>query len=101
MALAGTSKYVPTRRSANFVAETSGTQLAVIGANLGLSNGNRVFYRVIAVDGLGNRSGPSDFIEAPRPVLVSQPVLTAKVGFGISLCSRIPAMAGAICEPVS
>jgi hypothetical protein len=80
MAVAGTSKLVSTRRPPNFVAETSGTELAVIGANLGLSNGNRVYYRVVAVDGQGNRSGPSDFIEAPRPMLVSQPVETAKAG---------------------
>ena len=80
MAVAGASKHVSARRSANLVAETSATELAVIGANLGLSNGNRVYYRVVAVDGQGNRSGPSDFIEAPRPLLVSEPVVIAKVG---------------------
>ena len=80
VAVAGTSKEVSTQRSANFVGETSGTELAVIGANLGLPKGNRAYYRVVAVDGQGNRSGPSDFIEAPRPLLVSQPVSTAKIG---------------------
>ena len=82
MAIAGASKAVSAQRSANFVAETSETQLAVIGANVRLPNANRAYYRVVAVDGQGNRSGPSEYVEAPRPLLVSQPVLTAKVGSG-------------------
>jgi hypothetical protein len=34
----------------------------------------------VAVDGKGNRSGPSDFAEAPRPLLWSRPVTAARVG---------------------
>jgi len=52
----------------------------VIGADVDLPNANRAYYRVVAVDEKGNRSGPSDFVEAPRPILYSRPVTTAKVG---------------------
>jgi hypothetical protein len=45
-----------------------------------LPNANRAYYRVVAVDEKGNRSGPSDFAEAPRPVLWSRPVTAARVG---------------------
>src|SRR5262249_15732949 len=38
------------------------------------------YYRVVAVDEKGNRSGPSDFAEAPRPILWSRPVTAARVG---------------------
>jgi hypothetical protein len=34
----------------------------------------------VAVDEKGNRSGPSDFAEAPRPLIWSRPVTAAKVG---------------------
>ena len=34
----------------------------------------------MAVDEQGKRSGPSDFAEAPRPILHSRPVTDAKVG---------------------
>jgi hypothetical protein len=67
-------------RPANFVAEVSATEAAVIGAGVKLPNANRAYYRVVAVDGRGKRSGPSDFAEAPRPVLYSRPVTAAKVG---------------------
>ena len=53
---------------------------AVIGADLKLTNANRAFYRVVAVDEKGKRSGPSDFAEAPRPILYSHPITDAKVG---------------------
>jgi hypothetical protein len=52
----------------------------VIGADIKLTNANRAFYRVVAVDEQGNRSGPSDYAEAPRPFLYSRPVTDAKVG---------------------
>src|SRR4029077_9604147 len=65
---------------ANFVTEVAATEAAVIGAEVSLPNANRAFYRVVAVDGQGKRSGPSDFAEAPRPILYSRPVTDAKVG---------------------
>ena len=43
-------------------------------------NANRAYYRVVAVDAKGNRSGPSELAEAPRPILWSRPVTAARVG---------------------
>jgi hypothetical protein len=71
---------VPATRPANFVAEVSATETEVIGAEIKLPNANRAFYRVVAVDEKGNRSGPSDFAETPRPILYSRPVTVVKVG---------------------
>jgi hypothetical protein len=76
----GASKAVPSKRPENFLAEVTATEVAVIGAGVKLPNANRAYYRVVAVDGQGNRSGPSDFAEAPRPILYSSPVTYAKVG---------------------
>lgn len=65
---------------ANFIAETRATELAVMGSEVELTAANKTHYRVVAVDGQGKRSGPSDYATAPRPVIYSKPVLTAKVG---------------------
>jgi len=65
---------------ANFIAETTATELAVMGAGVGLPAANKTYYRVVAVDEPGKRSGPSDYTTGPRPVLYSQPVVTAKIG---------------------
>jgi hypothetical protein len=56
------------------------TGVAAAGHALEGPNANRAFYRVVAIDGNGNRSGPSDYAEAPRPLIYSQPPATAKVG---------------------
>jgi hypothetical protein len=79
-AVVGVSKAVPLARPANFVTEVSATELAVIGAEVNLANANRVYYRVVAVDEKGNRSGASDFVEAPRPLFYSRPVTAGKTG---------------------
>jgi hypothetical protein len=79
-ALVGVSKVVSADRPANFMTEVSATEAAVIGADIPLPNANRAYYRVVAVDAKGNRSGPSDFAEAPRPFLWSRPVTAATVG---------------------
>jgi hypothetical protein len=76
----GQSKDVPAEAPANFVAETAGTELAVLGASVGLPNANRAFYRVVAVDDRGKRSGPSDYAAAPRPFTYSKPPEAARVG---------------------
>ena len=76
----GASKQVPKLRPPNFVAEVSDTEAHVIGAAVGLANGNRAFYRVVAVDEQGKRSGSSDYAEAPRPLIYSNPVTNAKMG---------------------
>ncbi|HEY2157044.1 MAG TPA: hypothetical protein VGH33_15555 [Isosphaeraceae bacterium] len=62
---------------ANFIAETTATELSVIGPDVGQP---AVHYRVVAVDGRGKRSGPSDYATAPRPVVFSRPVTAADVG---------------------
>jgi hypothetical protein len=79
-AAVGVSKEVAAARPANFVLEVAATEAMVIGADIKLTNANRAFYRVVAVDEQGNRSGPSDYAEAPRPFLYSRPVTDAKVG---------------------
>src|SRR6185503_10459519 len=48
--------------------------------NVELPAANKTYYRVVAVDEHGKRSGPSDYTTAPRPVIYSKPVITAKVG---------------------
>jgi hypothetical protein len=76
----GASKEVSSTSPANFVTELSANEVAVIGPDVNLPNANRAYYRVVAVDEQGKRSGPSEFAEAPRPILCSRPVITAKVG---------------------
>jgi hypothetical protein len=79
-AIVGVSKAVSVDRPANYMTEVSVTEAAVIGAEINLPNANRAYYRVVAVDEKGNRSGPSDFAAAPRPILWSRPITAAKVG---------------------
>ncbi len=71
---------LPTPFPANFIAETSATELAVVGAGVELPEANEAYYRVVAVDEHGKRSGPSDYASAPRPVICSGPVTAARVG---------------------
>jgi len=70
----------PTRFAANFLAETNATELAVVGAGVELSGANKAYYRVVAVDEKDNRSGPSDYAAAPRPVIYTSPVVQARTG---------------------
>jgi hypothetical protein len=79
-AVVGISKEVGSNRPANFVAEVTATEALVIGPEVQLPNANRTYYRVVAVDERGIRSGPSDFAEAPRPLIWSRPVRAARVG---------------------
>jgi hypothetical protein len=65
---------------ANFIAETTGTELAVMGCDVDLRAANRTYYRVVALDEQGKRSGPSDYATGPRPVIYSMPIVIAKVG---------------------
>ena len=76
---------------ANFIAETTATELKVLGREVDSPAANKTYYRVVAVDGTGGGARPSDYATAPRPVIYSQPVLAAKVGAGIAmLLSGIP-----------
>lgn len=72
----------PTQFPANFLAETCATELPVVSAGAGvkLSSANKAYYRVVAVDEAGKRSGPSDYAAATRPVIYSKPVVQARVG---------------------
>jgi hypothetical protein len=66
---------------ANFIAQTTATELAVLGGDVDLpAAANKTYYRVVAVDEQGKRSGPSDYATAPRPLIYSKPVVIAKVG---------------------
>jgi len=76
----GLSKELSAQAPANFVAETSSTELVVGGASVTLPNANKAFYRVVAIDDKGKRSGPSDYAATPRPFIYSKPSERAKVG---------------------
>jgi hypothetical protein len=76
----GQSKDLPAQFPANFVAETKDAELTVLGTGIDLPNANRAFYRVVAVDDKGRRSGPSDLARAPRPYIHSKPLEAARVG---------------------
>jgi len=65
---------------ANFIAETTATELAVLGRGVDLPTANKTHYRVVAVDQQGKRSGPSDYATGPRPIVYSKPVAEAKIG---------------------
>ena len=62
----------------NMMTSTDGTTLRVAGPDVDLEN--FAFYRVVAVDKAGVRSGSSDFAEAPRPMIVSSPEPVAVAG---------------------
>jgi hypothetical protein len=76
----GVSDRLPSVFPANFVAQTAATELEVVGSRAALPGANKAFYRVVAVDAAGNRSGPSDYAASPRPVIFSEPVTRATNG---------------------
>ncbi len=76
----GETKELSNPFPANFVAEVAGTSLDVIGVGNALPNANKAYYRVIAVDSNGKRSGDSDYVETPRPFIYSTPVVNARAG---------------------
>ncbi len=76
----GTSKELSPEFPANFIAETSETELAVMGDGIEAPSANKTYYRVVAVDAQGKRSGPSDYAAAPRPTIYGRPATQAKVG---------------------
>ena len=65
---------------ANFIAETTATELAVMGREIEAPSANKTYYRVVAVDDQGKRSGPSDSVTAPRPIIYSRPVVAGRAG---------------------
>jgi hypothetical protein len=76
----GVSKNLSPEFPSNFMAETSATELEVIGPEVHSAGANKAFYRVVAVDAAGKRSGPSDYASCPRPLIVSAPRTTARKG---------------------
>jgi hypothetical protein len=70
----------PTKFAANHCADTKDTHLAVVGPDAQSATANKAYYRVVAVDEKGNRSGPSEYAASPRPVVYSQPVEQATAG---------------------
>ena len=76
----GSSAKLPTTFPANFVAESSANRLDVVGQHVTLPGANKAFYRVVALDAAGNRSGPSDYAECPRPLIVSAPLTEGRAG---------------------
>lgn len=63
----------------NLIATTDRTELKVIGNDLD-HKFNKTYYRIVAIDEKGNRSGASDYAEAPTPFIYSKPPTEAKVG---------------------
>jgi hypothetical protein len=76
----GVSENMPSEFPANFVVETAANELEVVGPDVKLEGANKAYYRVVAVDAAGNRSGPSDYAASPRPVIVSAPPTEARKG---------------------
>lgn len=76
----GTSKELKPEFPANFIAETTATELPVMGDGIELPGANKTYYRVVAVDAQGKQSGPSDYAAAPRPTIYGAPAMQAKVG---------------------
>jgi len=56
------------------------TELAVMGREIEFPSAKKTYYRVVAVDDQGKRSGPSDSATAPRPITYSRPVVAGRVG---------------------
>ncbi len=65
---------------ASLLGETDGREMLVVGPGLEASAANRAFYRVVAVDADGVRSGPSDYVALPRPFIYSSPGVVAVAG---------------------
>ena len=81
----GISKELPVTFPANFLDEVPTDILPVAGAAVadteaGRKRSNKAFYRVVAVDAAGKRSGPSDYAAAPRPLIFSKPPPKATKG---------------------
>lgn len=72
----GESKNLASEFPGNFIGETSASELEVLGPD----RANKAYYRVVAIDADGCRSGPSDYVAAPRPMIISAPVTRAVQG---------------------
>jgi len=68
------------RQAANFLAETDSTEMLVVSPDADRPNMNRCFFRVVAVDLHGVKSGPSDYVELPHPYIYAPTAAVATVG---------------------
>ena len=57
----------PVATPSNLIATVKTTSLDVVGPEVKGPNVNSAFYRVVAIDAEDNASGPSDYVEVPRP----------------------------------
>lgn len=65
---------------ANLLGETDAREMLVVGPGIEADAANRAFYRVVAVDADGIRSGPSDYVALPRPFIYTGPSPVAAPG---------------------
>ena len=63
----------------NLLASTTSTEMLVVSPDAAEPNMNKAYYRVVAMDGDGVESCPSDFVEMPRPYVFTRPVASAVV----------------------
>ena len=63
---------------ANLMTTTQRRSIQVVGPGLELPNANRAFYRVVTVGASGIESGPSDYIEMPRPLIYTPSTIQAR-----------------------
>jgi hypothetical protein len=64
----------------NLIGKTANTSALVAGAGSEVDPPDKAFFRVIAVDANGARSGSSDFAETPRPFITTRPDSAAIAG---------------------
>jgi len=64
----------------NLLREANGTEMLVVAPEAADGRMNRCFYRVVAVDERGTRSGCSDYAEMPHPLIFTEPVAEARAG---------------------
>ena len=64
---------------ANLVSRVERPELVAVTPRLRHAGQNRCYWRVVAVDASGVRSAPSDYVEAPRPMVVA-PARVVAVG---------------------
>lgn len=68
------------RVPANLIARTTDTSLEVVAPGGEGPEACGVYYRVVAIDSAGTRSGPSDYAELPTPFFFAEPAKSAVAG---------------------
>ncbi|MFH1567199.1 MAG: hypothetical protein ABIL09_04305 [Gemmatimonadota bacterium] len=83
-----------TRRAAGSTGSTAPPSHRPVEAPGAAAVDGRCFYRVVAVDAAGARSGPSDYAEAPRPFVHSPPPVRIRAGQTTTYAMRATRSAG-------